>query len=84
MAQQVGKRYRLLKNAPNAKKDTIVTYDHEYGMYSYSGISGQLSDPMFYKEEVEGNPDWFEEVKDAPFECGGFEINRPTQKVRGF
>ena len=66
MAQQVGKRYRLLKNAPNAKKDTIVTYDHEYGMYSYSGISGQLSDPMFYKEEVEGNPDWFEEVKDAP------------------
>ena len=66
MAQQVGKRYRLLKNAPNAKKDTIVTYDHEYGMYSYIGILGQLPDPMFYKEEVENNPDWFEEVKDAP------------------
>jgi len=64
------KKYRLLKDLPDAKAGTELVFD---GMEAYDyiseGIEGNLPNPSWYKREfVENNPEWFEEIKDTPVE----------------
>lgn len=55
----MSKQYRLLKDLPNCAKGELFNYDGK-AFYAHNGRYA------FLPPEIEGNPDWFEEVK--PFE----------------
>ncbi|MES2285929.1 MAG: hypothetical protein V4547_09600 [Bacteroidota bacterium] len=56
------KRYRLLKDLPDAMAGTILTWDENYGGYVYADKVGSYDGCLMFARNVEINPDWFEEV----------------------
>lgn len=63
------KRYRLIKDLPDAKAGTILTSDDKYDTYDYkSHRTGNPIGTAFYwykKEFVENNPEWFELIPES-------------------
>jgi len=60
----MSKRYRLLKDLPDAKAGTILSLGgYEKDLYMYSGILDDGQEASWYvKSTVENNPEWFEEI----------------------
>lgn len=86
----MNKRYKLLKNLPDANAGTIFTWDNNYGGYVYVDKTGSEDGCLMFSRSVENNPEWFApipEQKEQPKGEGvkalniSFESNTNLLKV---
>lgn len=58
------RKYRLLKDLPETKAGTILTWSEKEKVYTYQSDYDTGQDSYYQSSVVENNPEWFEEVKE--------------------
>lgn len=66
----MSKKYRLLKDLPDAKSGTIFELDKEGDSYDYTATTGEFC--WYRRHFIENNPDWFELINER-IEVGKIE-----------
>lgn len=71
------KKYRLLKDTPNHKVGTIFILNGGWtgnGHCTYYQNEEGYQKTIYTKQEVEGQPEWFELVEEKPEKDGSYNI----------